>query len=82
MPRLMDVLIRRLSSMAARRTMAVSKRSPTATDAAKEWAGWGTALKPAVEWWVLCRKPFPGSVAQNVQKYGTSALNVDAVRWG
>lgn len=29
-----------------------------ATDAAKQWAGWGTALKPAVERWILVKKPF------------------------
>ena len=52
-----------------------------ATDAAKEWDGWGTALKPAVEDWWLFRKPIAEkTVAQNVLKYGTGALNIDACR--
>jgi site-specific DNA-methyltransferase (adenine-specific) len=44
--------------------------------------GWGTALKPAYEIIVLARKPFPGTVADNVLKYGTGALNVDGCRVG
>jgi DNA modification methylase len=51
-----------------------------ATDAAKQWDGWGTALKPAWEPIVLARKPFDGTVAQNVQIYGTGALNIAACR--
>jgi DNA modification methylase len=42
--------------------------------------GWGTALKPAMEPIVLARKPFRGTVAQNVLTYGTGGLNVDACR--
>lgn len=51
-----------------------------ATDAAKEWDGWGTALKPAMEPIVLARKPFTGTLSQNIQRYGTGALNIDACR--
>lgn len=51
-----------------------------ATDAAQQWQGWGTALKPAFEPIVVGRKPFPGTVAGNVQEHGTGALNVDACR--
>lgn len=51
-----------------------------ATDAAKQWQGWGTALKPAIEFWILARKPFVGTVAGNVLRYGTGALNVDGCR--
>ena len=51
-----------------------------ATDAARKWSGWGTALKPAIEPAVLARKPFSGTVAANVQKHGTGALNIDACR--
>jgi hypothetical protein len=47
-----------------------------------EWDGWGTALKPACEDWWLCRKPLAGSVAANVQRYGTGALNIDGCRVG
>jgi site-specific DNA-methyltransferase (adenine-specific) len=51
-----------------------------ATDAAKAWAGWGTALKPAWEPVVVARKPLEGTVAANVLKYGTGAMNIDASR--
>lgn len=51
-----------------------------ATDAAREWEGWGTALKPAAEHWILCRKPLSGTVAANVQRWRTGALNVAACR--
>lgn len=51
-----------------------------ATDAARQWEGWGTALKPAVEPIVVARKPLDGTVAENVQAHGTGALNVDACR--
>lgn len=51
-----------------------------ATDDAKRWQGWGTALKPAVERWVLARKPIAGTVAANVLAHGTGALNVDGCR--
>lgn len=53
-----------------------------ATDAAKQWNGWGTALKPASEHWILARKPLAGTVAANVQAHGTGALNIDACRIG
>jgi DNA modification methylase len=51
-----------------------------ATDAAREWAGWGTALKPALEPITVARKPFAGTVAANVQAHGTGAINVDGCR--
>lgn len=51
-----------------------------ATDLARKWAGWGTALKPAFEPIVLARKPLIGTVVANVTKYGTGALNIDASR--
>ena len=53
-----------------------------ATDAAKQWDGWGTALKPAHEPVVLARKPLAGTVAANVLAHGTGALNVDGCRVG
>ena len=52
------------------------------TDAAKQWAGWGTALKPAHEPIVVARKPLVGTVAANVQQHGTGALNIDGARIG
>jgi site-specific DNA-methyltransferase (adenine-specific) len=51
-----------------------------ATDAAKQWDGWGTALKPAWEPIVLARKPLIGTVAANVTAHGTGGINVDGCR--
>ena len=53
-----------------------------ATDAAREWQGWGTALKPGFEPCVVARKPLAGTVADNVQQHGTGALNIDGCRIG
>jgi site-specific DNA-methyltransferase (adenine-specific) len=53
-----------------------------ATDAAKQWQGWGTALKPAMEPITMARKPFKATVAQNVQEWGTGAINIDGCRIG
>ena len=51
------------------------------TDAAKQWEGWGTALKPAYEPIVLARKPLSEpTIAQNVLKHGVGALNIDGCR--
>ena len=48
-----------------------------------EWRGWGTALKPAYEPIVLARKPLSEStVAANVLRWGTGAINIDATRVG
>lgn len=54
--------------------------SDPVTDNAKRWQGWGTAMKPAVERWVLARKPLAGTVAANVLAHGTGALNIDGCR--
>jgi site-specific DNA-methyltransferase (adenine-specific) len=51
-----------------------------ATPEAKQWEGWGTALKPAFEPVIVARKPLIGTVAENVLTYGTGALNIDASR--
>ena len=70
-------------------------RAPS-TEAAKQWQGWGTALKPAHEPIVLARKPLDArplvtitegiktnnTVAANVLEHGTGALNIDACRVG
>lgn len=53
-----------------------------ATDDAHTWAGWGTALKPAHEPIVLARKPPRDTITNNVLRYGTGALNIDATRVG
>lgn len=51
-----------------------------ATDAARQWDGWGTALKPSHEPIVVARKPLVGTVAGNVLAHGTGAINVDGCR--
>jgi DNA modification methylase len=53
-----------------------------ATPEAKQWEGWGTALKPALEPITVARKPLIGTVAENVLQHGTGAINVDAGRVG
>lgn len=68
------------------RTMADGKSAWTGgrvvvTDpAALAWLGWGTALKPAWEPIVVARRPLEGTVAANVLKHGTGALNIDVCR--
>jgi len=51
-----------------------------ATPLAKKWNGWGTALKPAHEPIIMARKPLDGTVADNVERWGTGALNIDGCR--
>lgn len=51
-----------------------------ATDAARQWQGWGTALKPALEPITVARKPLVGTVAENVLAHGTGGLNIDGCR--
>jgi site-specific DNA-methyltransferase (adenine-specific) len=51
------------------------------TEQAKRWSGWGTALKPANEPIVLARKPLSEkTIAENVMKWGTGGINIDACR--
>jgi len=51
-----------------------------ATEEAKTWDGWGTALKPSIEPAVLIRKPLDGTVIENIRRWGVGALNIDATR--
>ena len=53
-----------------------------ATEAARQWQGWGTALKPSHEPVCVARKPLIGTVAANVLAWGTGALNIDGCRVG
>jgi|TARA_R100000049_G_C1931556_1_gene75503 site-specific DNA-methyltransferase (adenine-specific) len=53
-----------------------------AVEGNSEWEGWGTALKPAHEPIVMARKPFKGSVAENVLEHGTGGINIDGCRVG
>ena len=53
----------------------------SSTEQAKQWDGWGTALKPAHEPIVVARKPLAEkTVAENVLKYGTGGINIDECR--
>ena len=52
-----------------------------ATPEAKQWDGWGTALKPASEHWILARKPLSEkTIAANVLEHSTGGINIDASR--
>jgi site-specific DNA-methyltransferase (adenine-specific) len=53
-----------------------------ATDAARQWNGWGTALKPAYEPITLAMKPLDGTYAQNTLRWGCGGINVDGCRIG
>ena len=63
---------------------ATCKTTKPAPQDAQKWEGYGTALKPAVEPALLLRKPLENglTIAQNVLKHGTGALNIDACRFG
>lgn len=50
------------------------------TAEARAWKGWGTALKPAAEHWILFRKPPIGNIADNLLEHGTGAINIDGCR--
>lgn len=53
------------------------------SDQAKQYDGWGTALKPASEHWILVRKPLSEkTIVDNVLKHGTGGINIDASRVG
>ena len=52
------------------------------TDLAKQWNGWGTALKPSFEPIIVARKPFKGSLVDNVIEYGVGGINIDECRVG
>ena len=75
---------------AARRNKTTSKFSEVygescpvtapATDEAKQWQGWGTALKPAHEPICVARKPLAGTVAENILQFGTGGMNIDDCR--
>lgn len=50
------------------------------TEFGKKWQGWGTTLKPAFEPIIVARKPFKGSLVDNVIEYGVGGLNIDECR--
>jgi hypothetical protein len=61
---------------------AMARETLPATSEAKQWQGWGTALKPAFEPVVVGRKPLVGTVAENVLAWGVGGLNIDGSRIG
>jgi DNA modification methylase len=71
----------RVSSFGGGKTKETLETAP-ATPEAKQWEGWGTALKPAFEPIVVARKPLIGTVAENVLTHGTGGLNIDGSRIG
>jgi len=59
----------------------VNELTAPVTDEAKQWGGWGTALKPAHEPIVMGRKPISEkTVAENVLEWGTGGINIDGCR--
>ena len=71
-----------LSSSTYETRLASTQITAPATEAAHQWQGWGTALKPALEPITVARKPLIGTVAENVLAHGTGAINVDGCRVG
>jgi site-specific DNA-methyltransferase (adenine-specific) len=71
-----------LSSSTPSSRLAAALVTTPATDAAQQWDGFGTALKPSHEPILLARKPLEGTVAQNVLRWGTGGLNIDGCRVG
>lgn len=65
---------------AGRKSQQQQQQVRSLSDQAKKWEGWGTCLKPAWEPIIVARKPLDGTVANNVLKWGTGALNIDACR--
>lgn len=51
-------------------------------EATNEWKGWGTALKPSFEPIIVARKPFKGSLVDNVIEHGVGGINIDECRVG
>jgi len=60
--------------------VSASRKSINITKGNSKWEGWGTALKPAHEPIVMARKPFKGSVTENVLQHGTGGINIDECR--
>ena len=48
--------------------------------AQNEWNGWNTNLKPAYEPIIMARKPFKGSLVDNILEYGVGGINIDECR--
>lgn len=62
------------------KSLNISKAIGSDNQDAEKWEGWGTALKPAYEPFILARKPLDGTYANNVLKHGVGGLNIDGCR--
>jgi hypothetical protein len=51
-----------------------------ASDLAKTFDGYGTALKPAYEPIIMAMKPLEGTYKQNAEKWGVAGINIDECR--
>jgi site-specific DNA-methyltransferase (adenine-specific) len=77
-----DVGIQNGSMHAGRSSKIEERNIVELSKEAKQWEGWGTALKPAYEPILLARKPIPTTVADNVLTHGVGGLNIDECRVG
>jgi site-specific DNA-methyltransferase (adenine-specific) len=75
-----DVGIQSGSMHAGRSTNLQEREVRELSPEAKQWQGWGTALKPAHEPIVVARKPLSGMVASNVLEWGVGGLNIHGSR--
>lgn len=58
------------------------KKGVESKEGQNKWAGWGTCLKPAFEPIIVARKPFKGTLVDNILEYGVGGLNIDECRVG
>ncbi len=65
-----------------RRKIMETRPVRSTSDMAKQWEGFGTALKPSHEPIVVARKPLDGTMAENILKWGVGGLNIDGCRVG
>jgi site-specific DNA-methyltransferase (adenine-specific) len=70
------------SSVADKNGVSYANITKPATLQAKQWEGWGSALKPSHEPIILARKPLDGTIADNTLKYSVGGLNIDECRVG
>lgn len=68
-------------AMGEKKVFSRKEYTPVDEDAI-QWQGWGTCLKPSYEPIIVARKPFKGSLVDNVIKYSVGGLNIDECRVG
>jgi len=59
-----------------------SNEDPPVTASARQWQGYGTALKPAYESIIVAMNPLDGTFANNALEHGVAGVNVDGCRVG